>query len=213
MAFSFQCQFHLEARREGKAALPACRGLCPAMPAPWYQTRLLPRAHKLAPPPQNEPGWGERVSAGALQAPDSEQKRVDLPLLFPAFVGKRGDGGGESAAAWGWGGARGRPERGHPLQARGGLGLRPGQKQNCCAMETVHTDASAFSGWEGLGLLFKVLLSSTNTCTRLMPVGEEARLPGSSVVQLGGGGTIGGGEILSVPAGRLQRRLSVTNPW
>lgn len=104
-------------------ALPACRRLCPAMPAPWYQTRLLPRACKLAPPPQNEPGWGERLSTEALRAPDSEQKRVDLPPLFPGFLGKRGDSGGESAAAWGWG-ERGEGQRGHPLQARGGCFLK-----------------------------------------------------------------------------------------
>lgn len=103
-------------------ALPACGRLCPAVPAPWYQTRLLPWACGLAPPPQNEPGWGERVSAGALQTPDSEQKRVDLPGLFQPSWAKKETVEGSRQPRRGRGGV-GKAERGQPLQARGGWGF------------------------------------------------------------------------------------------
>lgn len=66
------------------------------------------------------------------------------------------------------------------------MGLRPGQRQSYSAMEPVQTDPRAFSGWGGLGPLFKRLLRSTDACTSLMAAREEPRLPASSVVQLGG---------------------------
>lgn len=87
VAFSFQFQFHLEAWREGRAALPACRRLYshPAAPAPppgpGTAAVPAPLGSRTPPPsPSSEPSWGERRTERRLQAPNHEQKRMDLGL-------------------------------------------------------------------------------------------------------------------------------------
>lgn len=185
VAFSFQCQLHLEAWREGRAALPACGRLCPAIPAPWYQTRLLPWACGLAPPPQNEPGWGERVSSGALRPQTVSRKGWTCWGSFSLHGQKRRRWRGVGSCVGG-GGVWGR-QRGVASPGPRGLGIHPGQRQGRSAMETVQTDPRASSGWGGLGSLSKRLLGSANARTSLTAAREEPQLTASSVVQPGAG--------------------------
>lgn len=185
MAFSFQCQLHLEAWREGRAALPACGRLCPAIPAPWYQTRLLPWACGLAPPPQKEPGWGKWVSSGALQTPDSEQKRVDLLGLFQPSWAKEETVEGSRQPRRGRGSV-GKAERGG-LSRLAGAGDSPWSETGPqCHGDGPDRPKSFLRLGGGLGPFSKRLLRSTNARTSLMAAREEPQLPASSVVQPGG---------------------------